>query len=65
MSDIPEWEKMEASGEWSDYGDMAREFARRHCKAALEAAGIIANQWENSGELKPLILNAYSENLIQ
>ena len=38
MEKIPTWEKMEASGEWDDYGSMAREFARRHVTAALETA---------------------------
>lgn len=41
------------------------EFAQLHVKAALKAASHIANDWENSGELAPEILNAYPEENIQ
>lgn len=38
MSEIKTWEEMESSGEYDDYGDMAREFARKHVIAALKEA---------------------------
>ncbi len=40
-------------------------FTKLHVEAALEAAGNIADAWENSGELKPEILNAYNLNDIK
>ena len=39
--------------------DVMREFTKFHVKAALEAAGELADDWENSGELKPEILESY------
>lgn len=41
------------------------EFAKLHVKAALIAAANIANEWENSGELSPEILNAYPDENIK
>jgi hypothetical protein len=41
------------------------EFAKIKVQEALEAAAQIGNEWENSGELGPEILNAYPLNLIK
>lgn len=39
-------------------------FAKEHVEAALNAAGRVANEWENSGELRPEILDSYNlENI--
>lgn len=38
MSEIKTWEEMESSGKYDDYGDMAREFARKHVIEALKSA---------------------------
>lgn len=35
------------------------EFAKLHVEAALRAAASVANDWENSGELAPEILDSY------
>lgn len=40
-------------------------FAKLHAQAALEAAGNVADSWENSGELKPEIINSYDINDIK
>jgi len=76
MSEIKTWEEMESSGEYDDYGDMAREFARKHVIAALKEASEKAHHYhvatwkcEPKG-LQPevnkdSILNAYPLNNIK
>lgn len=58
---IETWEEMEYSDKWSEYGDMAREFAQLHVKAALEAAADNSIKMSSS---KNTILNSYGpENI--
>lgn len=46
------------------YSKKMIEFAKLHVQEALKEASEIADDWENSGELAPEILNAYSlENI--
>jgi len=60
MSEIKTWEEMESSGEYDDYGDMAREFARKH---VIEALKEVLNNTENWDDCKVIpvekVLNAY------
>jgi hypothetical protein len=68
---IQTWEEMEMSGEWDDYGSMAREFAKLHVEAQAEAILEKSKDWKdasNGYSYQPIdkdsILNAYSlENI--
>ena len=71
MCNIQTWEEMEQSREWDDYNSMAKEYAWRHCQAALKAAAETKIQdkyvWKihRKEEDKVSILNAYDKKLIQ
>lgn len=45
--------------EYEDLEFLMIEFAKYHVQKALKKASEIADDWENSGELAPEILNSY------
>lgn len=49
----------EIPSEQEDLEFLMIEFAKYHVQEALKGASEIADDWENSGELAPEILNAY------
>lgn len=49
----------EIPSEYEDLEFLMIEFAKYHVQEALKAASGIADDWKNSGELAPEILNSY------
>lgn len=72
QTQIPTWEELESSGQFDDYGAMARYWCRLHVKAALQAAADNAKYkvFEMDGNLpftmdEDSILNAYPPDKIK